>query len=557
MSDDTRQEPGKETPKPPNIFGDLGNDSYDPNPSQQELGTTGLDDETPAPDTANADAQSNEKAAVEPEPPAEDRQAAKSEPETEAKASEGPEIKRKSPVNDNRYVPMVSPIVLAKADELRRLSSAEPTLVGKDAHLLRYDPEAKRYVPRDEEAAAILESMGDEADVKIAHGGSFVARPLKWDAGSQSMVNNPSVKPELLARTDEHRKSITLFNPETTNQKLVRASKERMEKGADEEGASLADNPRDQTDESPGAEPPKPMTAGATAVAGVVSAFRAFSQAIGKLLRFIANLTKAGGAQIARGFSSAKDSLGNWQAGRNAKANADHMPDQAGKLNLDDINRNMQKMRQDPLKPNEVANASKSMGTNALANRINSRNRENLDQVAREADGLISDHKRKMGEGIAAIESGMHLNEAGQIPVHSPQDFETRARRSSPDDRKQITSGLQTLVASVKEFRNKTANLVNGEAMSGVAPKDRAAVMSDLSSQTTQGINGMEPHKQKIMDNASVQGEGIKGKLNSMVSGMQSLLESRISQESEKAAAQTQEASGPRQEDIGESVAPR
>jgi hypothetical protein len=67
----------------------------------------------------------------------------------------------------------------------------------------------------------------------------------------------------------------------------------------------------------------------------------------------------------------------------------------------------------------------------------------------------------------------------------------------------------------------------------------------------------MEPHKQKIMDNASVQGEGIKGKLNSMVSGMQSLLESRISQESEKAAAQTQEASGPRQEDIGESVAPR
>ena len=543
MSDDTRNTPDEQKPEALNLFG--GNISdYDPNPTREDLDQNDLDEDSPEPESPASEVAAEDAENGAPQTGAPEQGATTDEEQEKPESAEQHKVKNHSepPMNDSVFNPAHTPQTLMKAAKIREASAAEPALVGQDAHLLRFNPDSKQYQPKDEEAEATLAMMGGDADIYMAGGGSHVAQPVMWDQESGHLAKNPDGKPVHLAHTAEHRQSITMLRQETTGQKMTRAMRQRQAQ-ADLNGQSPDAKP--EADAKPSTDPveqqekdtvdPRPMTAGAAVMMGLGKAISKLAEAFVKLMEWIAE--KAGSAvqavtpKLQVGIDKIKTLYGD-RKNQKTKPETEGCLGEKGQGGIDKY---LQKFRTNPLTPDAVANASKDMDVSSLSHRINERNQQAFEQVTQNAEGIVSDYKQKIRSSLQDVETGMHLKEVGQIPLVSPSDFENRARSSNPGDRKRITGGLQSLVSSTRAYRDNVNGLLNSDQTEGLQPSDRKQVLSRLLDQGAHPDSGLESHQQKIMDYASVKGEGVKDKLVSGFAGTQALLETRLHHANEAA----------------------
>ena len=449
----------------------------------------------------------------------------------------------------------------ALADKIRQSQMLEPMLIGKDANLLQYNSDTGAFEPKNEEARHMLAALGEAADIGVVNplSGSRMTKPMKFSL-ADGLVPNSANKPVKVATNLDSKESMQI-NFETTGNRLVRLSADRTKTDAaskarsessttaepptpgpalDDPLAKLGDD-KDKPDPDPKTpEPILPPTNGQLLGAAAAGLATTLITATNSTLKFAASAIswaydKCSDALFSHPEWSSDDSLVSAGVAGGPSANDDLYTDDNQDISALSFPNpvNDSSTIGDPITPTAETNATAAIGASGIAERVKQFNEKQAAPVIAEAENIRETYKKSMSEGLNQVESALRLNEIGQIPLVSRDDFQNRMETALPEDKARAENGLAGMVAALEKYQKDTNSFVMGDGEG--RPLDKLD-----SEEATRQINAfdqlaadprhdMEDHQKSLMDKLSIGGKPIGESLSDMFGALRNMCQSALS----------------------------
>ncbi|EAZ98172.1 hypothetical protein [Marinobacter sp. ELB17] len=447
----------------------------------------------------------------------------------------------------------------ALADKMRQSQMLEPMLIGKDANLLQYNSDTGAFEPKNEEARHMLAALGEAADIGVVNplSGSRMTKPVKFSL-TDGLVPNSANKPVKVATNLDSKESMQI-NFETTGKRLERLSADRSKSDAVAKAAAAAatpipgdpsstpgegedkDKPKTKTDdETKPPEPNLPPTNGqllATAAAGLATtvitaadktikfAISAISMTYSKCAEWLDSNPQGGseGPSTQPGIIGGPSANDDLYAHDGQDESAAHVPNHA----------NDPSATGDPITPTAETNATAAIGASGIAERVRQFNDKQAAPVIAEANSIRETYKQSISDGLSQVESALRLNEIGQIPLVSRDDFENRLKTASPDDKSRAEQGVNAMMAASEKYQKDTNNFVmgNGEGRS-IDKLDNGEASRQIDAFDKLAANpgqDMEDHQKSLLDKISMGGKPLGESISDMFGALRNMCQSAFS----------------------------
>ncbi|WP_273208915.1 hypothetical protein [Marinobacter subterrani] len=474
--------------------------------------------------------------------------------------------------------------VFAKAKELRKSKSLEPILLGADADLLQYNPETGEFEPINEEAAHMLAALGESADIAMVNplSGSRMAQPVHYsrEHGFQPDKTRSPVK---VATNNDTERNFSMRHYANLEDRLKRVAEQRPER---QQPHPIANIPSEDRDSDPqeqeragelGGEEDRRNNNQRDPRAGDQRTTSAMlAQASGALLANTLNLSASvidisrrsleGLAKMtstalntAKGLFSKKDPL----ARITSIPAANQEDNLMWGLSSDYLDPNVQPandelLATDPITPDIATNSSGALGAAAIAEKMQEFQKKQEAPAIAKAEAIRDEYKTSLSDGIHQVESALKLNEVGQIPLVSSDDFENRMKTASPDDRERAQKAMDDIVQASERYQREAQKFVLGDGesrpldkLSGEESMKQLDAFDNLASNPGKEL---EEHQKKILDHLTIGGQPLTENLGSMFTAFRNMLQGAASRLGilSSANAQAQQVAGERNAEVNQ-----
>lgn len=432
----------------------------------------------PEPETSNVEAPAKEEKAPEQgqEEASESKAVDKERASPETKAAGEPVVEQKGAdiidMATRKSTPTTNPgetpsLVTAAADDaamLRRMSSSAPLITGKDASLVQFNGKTGRIEPVDNDAAATLKALGDNADLYVSRPPSTVQTPMTYNPESFSLDGNPTKKVRPLptqAQTRDGLSDIKVLPSTSAEDQLKRATGQDAEANKDKRSLPGHEG-QDQDQKNKEPKQPPTLTAGAMLIGGVG---QGIATLYSLLKRFIAwTMQKLGaiadrtGTAVSKTVNGLKSRVDNRRgASEETRINAPEMSS------------------------TQRAGTAEEAGTN-LIQQIEAR-KQNLHK---QADNTSQAYRKTMEFEIKTIGEALGVHKAGSTLIRSKEDYEQRLNAATPSDKTQVANAQKTIAEQSEHFRDKVETVIAHRDMNLIPMADREAILNNMQKAVSQ-----------------------------------------------------------------------
>jgi len=411
----------------------------------------------------------------------------------------------------------------ATAAALRKVQSGSPVLSGKDADLVTWNKKMGRIEPKDSESAAILKSMGENADVYCSRVGEIVARPLKYDAETMSMKANETkaVKPIPRAKDIASGGGLSNIIRTTPEDRMTRVTGQDADSEKDKQKKESADRrikeAMDENVEQKQAQSAKnqqPMTGMGLMAAKLGEGLGKMFAAIGRFLRAAAAAVVGASKKITGMVSD----LGSQRmSSRNAQVTAsDEMPTVSPK-------------------PAGQAAAVGVSGASGAAAELASRMASAQQNVEQASTSVVEDYRANTKKNIENLSNGIGAHEVGSELIKTKEMFRDKMATRSPQDKAKVTRALNS-------NRENTENLVTGvkEVVShpdlGFLPAgEKARILNGMQASVSAGVKTDHLSQLTVNNAADDKGVTFTEQANTGVAGAKQAIGEALEQANQQA----------------------
>lgn len=463
--------------------------------------------------------------------------------------------------------------LLAKAAELRAQAAMEPMLLGKDADLLTYNAQTQQFEPVNDEAKRMLLALGEAADIHTANplSGSNMTTPLRYHA-EKGVIRNAAASPVKVASNldSKNRMQVSYENKNSRFDRAVDALAERtrdQESGEkthhkavgstenSDEDASASQSPEANEGEGetasnergtdplapsaseaqPGGGPHSPLAAAAASLAagtltltarvievsekllaeGAAVTASIYNRVKAHIVSNVQGLTTQEGSRADLG-DAANDALSPWTESAESRAalRPANDADLAG----------------DPITPDAETNATATAGLSGISDKIRQFQSTNEAPTLEEAGRIRSEYTGSIKDGLNQVESALKLNEVGQIPIVSQQDFENRLKTATPEERERAEAGINTILAASQRYQSDTQSFLMGNGSSRpvdkLSPETAEAQVRAFDALAASPDKDLDDHQKKLLDQISLSGAPLGERIGSLFESFRNMMQS-------------------------------
>lgn len=354
------------------------------------------------------------------------------------------------------------------AQRLREMCANCPTIVGRDAELVKFDISNNRLTPRDSDAAATLKMLGDQADIGVSTPPSMLVTPVRYNADRQSLEKNPTKKVRPLPTREQLRNSEIrkVDLPDPLMNKIHRSSGQPTT-----EGGERPRDPRTEQNTQQSRTPPE-MTAGALVLASMGRSIGAAFSAIGRFFK-----------RLWSGLSGAAASTADHIRSKFASSNADSQcPSQyLGSSSA-------------PQDGHQAPTTGREAGASVL-DQVNSRR----DKLVAEAHGVTNGYHTDVQNQAKEIGEALGVHKVGASIIRSSDDYEKMYNGLSPDNKSRVTDAQKRLSRRSEHLRDQVESVVQHRDMALLPLEDRLQILDQM------GSNLSKPYQLTKMEAAALQ----------------------------------------------------
>ncbi len=370
--------------------------------------------------------------------------------------------RKSTPTTKPGETPFLVTGVADDAAMLRKMSSNAPLITGKDASLVQFNGKTGRIEPVDNEAAATLKALGDNADLYVSRPPSTQQTPMTYNPESFSLDGNPRKNPRPLP-TPGHVKDglsdIQIAPPTSAEDRLKRVTGQDAEANKDKKGLP---GHEDQGQKNKEPEQPPTLTAGAMLIGGVgrgiASLFSLFKRFVAWTMQKLGAIADRTGAAVSSTFKGLKSMADNrWGASTKPPLN---MPEMSS---------------------TQRAGSAQEAGTN-LKQQVEAR-KQNLQKQAMET---TQDYRKSMESQVKTIGESLGVHKAGSTLIRSKEDYDQRFNSATPNEKTTIANAQKAIAEQSEHFRDKLESVIKHRDMNLIPMADREDILSTMQQSVSQ-----------------------------------------------------------------------
>ena len=391
-------------------------------------------------------------------------------------------------LTENVINPDLSDATRDSANKLRERVMLDPVITGKDADLVRWNPDSQRIEPVNREAAAMLSKMGDNADIYCYKPGELLEKPLKFDPESFSLKPNAAKPAKPIQSAQEiQRGGITGIVRHGLQDRMKRMTNQDPDSERDKLQKEAADR-RIERAMQDDAEKRHPSQESRVATTGEMLMAR-MGDGLGKLLSSLGRFLKVAAAKLA----SAGERIGNMitkigqeRLGNRSPSFAHEIPDVTPKASSEQVA---------SIGPEGAAGAAEG---------IVGRMKTATQNVQRASHEVVESYRTTHQKNIQNLTKGLGTHEIGNPIINSQDVYREQLASRSPQDKAKVTKALNANRALGKKLAGEVSGVVEHPDMSMVPSRERATVLQGLQASLSSAVK-LDALTQHTVNNAADQ----------------------------------------------------
>ncbi|KXS54600.1 MAG: Uncharacterized protein AWU57_1023 [Marinobacter sp. T13-3] len=183
---------------------------------------------------------------------------------------------------------------------------------------------------------------------------------------------------------------------------------------------------------------------------------------------------------------------------------------------------------EDPITPTAITNATQEAGLNNLAEKIKAFQANHEEPVLAANRDARAAFTGTVSDNLKDVEKALKLNEVGQIPLTSRDDFTNRLKTASAEDQEKVQKAVSNIMQATQDYQKSARSFIQGDGKSAgvdmLSTETAKAEVQAFDEKAADPVKDLNEDQKKLFGMITIEGESLGEQLGNMMTGLRDMM---------------------------------